>query len=249
MSTLSIAVVLALATDPQCGAARPGAFAERLVAIAGRESGRDPLAIGIDPDPAHGLPASSVRASTPAEAAAYARTLIAQGRHIGLGLMQISDAQLARHGLTIENAFDACRNMRAGADHYRADVQAVLNLAARRYNTGSIERGAAYAAGIERELAIVRRVVDVPGDVAVPQPRPAPQPSPPSDLIPTGAGSERDPAPPPGWHLMSIRPGQGSDDLIQTGAGSQRDPAPPHTPSPSEPQAPGVPHRGPENQQ
>lgn len=243
MSTLSIVLVLALATDPHCGGAPPGPFAERLVAIAGKESKRDPLAIGIDPDPEHGMPASSVWAQTPASAAASARALIAQGRHIGLGLMQISDAQLARHGLTIEAAFDACANMRAGADHYRDDVQAVLALAHRRYNTGGITGGDAYAAGIERELANVRRVADG-GDVATPEPRPAPQPEHPADLIPTGAGSERDPAPPSGWHPMSIRPGQGSDGLIQTGAGSQRDPAPQQTLSPFQPRATGLPQRG-----
>ena len=45
------------------------------------------------------------------------------------------------------------RSMAAGADHYADDVRAVWNLAHRHYNTGTVERGAAYAADVERVLA------------------------------------------------------------------------------------------------
>jgi len=97
-----------------------------------------------------------VRASTVDEAAGQARALLSQGRSLDLGLMQVNTAQLARHNLTIEAAFDACRSMAAGADHYADDVRAVWGLAHRRYNTGGIEHGAAYAAGVEQVLTRVR---------------------------------------------------------------------------------------------
>ena len=156
-TALGLAAVLALAADPRCGAAPAGSeFQSRLAAIAIHESGGDPLVIGVNADRTRDLPATAIRSATPQEAAARAAALIAQGRSVDLGLMQINSGQIARHGLTLEAAFDACRNMAAGADHYAADVQAVWTLAHRRYNTGSIERGAAYAAGVEQVLARVR---------------------------------------------------------------------------------------------
>ena len=157
MSALTLAAVIALATNPQCGAAAPGSeFANRLAAIAIHESEGDPLVVGVNADRERGLPAAVVRSATAQEAVTRARALLAQGRSLDLGLMQINTAQLARHGLTVETAFDACRSMAAGADHYAADVVAVWTLAHRRYNTGSTERGAAYAAGVEQVLARVR---------------------------------------------------------------------------------------------
>ena len=155
-SALTLAAILAFAADPHCGAAPDNEFASRLAAIAIQESGGDPLLIGVNPDPARGLPAAAVRSATAQKAAAQAAALLAQGRSIDLGLMQVNSRQLARHGLTFETAFDTCRNMAAGADHYAEDVRAVWSLAHRRYNTGSTERGAAYAASVERVLNRVR---------------------------------------------------------------------------------------------
>lgn len=153
---LAFADVQKLAENPRCGRAEPGSeFARRIAAIAIHESGGDPFIIGVNADRAQGLPAAAVRSATPGEAAAKARVLLAQGRSIDLGLMQINSAQLANHGLTVEKVFDACRNVAAGADHYARDVRAVWNLAHRRYNTGTVERGAAYAADVERVLARV----------------------------------------------------------------------------------------------
>jgi len=156
-TALSRAATLAFATDPHCGAAAPDSeFAPRLAAIAIRESGGDPLVIGVNADPARGLPTTALRSTTPQEAATRAATLLAQGRSIDLGLMQTNSGQLAHHGLTVQTAFNACRNMAAGAAHYADDVQVVWTLAHRRYNTGSTERGAAYAAGIGEVLSRVR---------------------------------------------------------------------------------------------
>ena len=181
-TALTLTAVLALAADPRCGAAPAGSeFASRLAAIAIHESGGDPLVIGVNADRARGLPAAAIRSTTPQEAATRAAALLGQGRSIDLGLMQVNSGQLARHGLTIENAFDACRNMAAGADHYAADVQAVWSLAHRRYNTGGTERGGAYAAGVEQVLNRVRtQQSGLPASptprTTVPQQPPAPPP-------------------------------------------------------------------------
>jgi len=181
-TALTLAAVLALAADPRCGAAPAGSeFASRLAAIAIHESGGDPLVIGVNADRACGLPAAAIRSTTPQEAASRAAALFAQGRSIDLGLMQVNSGQLARHGLTVETAFDTCRSMAAGADHYAADVQAVWNAAHRRYNTGSTERGAAYAAGVEQVLNRVRAQQNAlptspTQPTLVPQQPPAPPP-------------------------------------------------------------------------
>ena len=55
MSVLAIATLMALATDPACGRADPDReFAQRLAAIAIKESGGDPLVIGVNPDASRG---------------------------------------------------------------------------------------------------------------------------------------------------------------------------------------------------
>lgn len=172
---LTMASIMSLATNPSCGGAKPGSdLADRLVAIAlyeggDRQSFADPLIIGVNADPSRGLPAASIQSMTSQEAAARAHVLLGQGRRIDLGLMQISDRQLARHGLTVERAFDACQNMRAGAEHYRADVQTAFRLGHQIYNTGGTERGAAYAAGVEQVLARVRNpAIQIAGTVSIP---------------------------------------------------------------------------------
>ena len=203
-TALGLAAVLAFATDLRCGAAPPDSeFAWRLAAIAIHESGGDPLVIGVNADRERGLPAAAVRSATPQEAATRARSFVAQGRSLDLGLMQINITQLARHGLTIEAAFDACRSMAAGAAHYADDVRAVWTLAHRRYNTGSTERGAAYAASVEQVLRRVRQqqaTLPAPSTplALVPQQPPAPPPCAPSwDAWALAQCSARQAAPPP----------------------------------------------------
>lgn len=174
---LTAAAIMRLATDPACGAASPGSeFAQRLVAIAIHESGdnrsfADPLVIGVNADPVRGLPAAMVPSANAQQAATKARDLIAQGRSIDLGLMGINSLNLARHGLTAETAFDPCRNMKSGADHYADDVRSVWNLAHRRYNTGGTERGQAYAASVEAVVARQRTDGPAPSPIALEPPR------------------------------------------------------------------------------
>jgi type IV secretion system protein VirB1 len=115
VSALVATAVLAMAALPECGA-RHGVAPERLVAVATVESSRDPLAIGVNgPNPV------TLHPATKEEAVARARALLAQGRSIDLGLLQINNVNLALLGLTVETAFDACQNLRAGAEHLAAD--------------------------------------------------------------------------------------------------------------------------------
>ena len=157
----------------------PGVAPATLLAIARAESGLDPLAIGVN-----GARRRPPPVSTPTEAAAAARTLVAAGRDIDLGLAQINVRNLARLGLTLEAAFDPCRNLAAAAQILREGYargrarhgpgQAALRVALSVYNTGHAERG--FANGY------VARVVAKAGArlPAAPTAPPAPQPQPPA---------------------------------------------------------------------
>lgn len=202
MSVLSLTVVLGLASDPACGGATQGSeFARRLAAIAMHESaGGNPLAIGVNADPARSLPAASFAPPTQEKAIEIARNLIAQRRSVDLGLMGINSLNLSRHGLTVERAFDPCASMKAGADHYADDVKAaaIFDLAHRRYNTGGFDRGASYVASIEAQLRKVRNQPAPPAPVSLPPSKPAPPPCAPAwDGWALAACSARQQAPTP----------------------------------------------------
>lgn len=138
---LDIATVVALAH--QCA---PSVAAETLVSVVHTESHFNPYAIGIN--------AKGVAAPDPASrasAAAAARTLIARGYKIDLGLGQINSANLKWLGLSVEDAFDPCRNLAAAArvlsGNYLSVVrsspstEAAIATAVSMYNTGSRSRG------------------------------------------------------------------------------------------------------------
>ncbi len=124
----------------------PGVAPATLLAVARAESGLDPLAIGVN-----GAGSRRPRPSTAADAVAAAKTLVASGRDIDLGLGQINVRNLARLGLSIEAAFDPCRNLAAAAEVLREGYargrarhgpgQAALRVALSVYNTGDAERG------------------------------------------------------------------------------------------------------------
>ncbi|MDQ7813602.1 transglycosylase SLT domain-containing protein, partial [Brevundimonas sp.] len=94
------------------------------------------------------------------DAARIARGLLARGANLDLGLAQINSANLAWLGLSVEAAFDPCRNLSAAGVVLRAgyrpardgDRQAALRVALSRYNTGHPERGVrnGYVARVER---------------------------------------------------------------------------------------------------
>lgn len=124
----------------------PAVAVETLLSVAKVESGFDPLAIGVN-----GKPAVRVRATNKADAISKASALIAQGRSVDLGVAQINSRNLAWLGLTVEAAFDPCRNLAAsarvlqdgfGRSATRSDgEQPALLKALSYYNTGHPQRG------------------------------------------------------------------------------------------------------------
>lgn len=138
---LELATVVGLAQ--QCA---PSVAVETLVSVVHAESHFDPNAIGIN---AKGIdkPEPADRAS----AIAAARTLIARGYNIDLGLGQINSANLKWLGLSIEDAFDPCRNLAASArvlsSNYLSvarsspSIEIAIATAMSMYNTGSRSRG------------------------------------------------------------------------------------------------------------
>jgi len=174
----------ALSLAAQCA---PAVALETMMAVVAVESRFDPLAIGVN-----GRPRVIITASSPREAAEKASALIAAGRSVDLGLAQINSGNLAWLGLSVEAAFDPCRNLAAAArvlqDGYaRSDITAVgeqtaLLTALSYYNTGHPRRGFdnGYVARVTRAAAGF--MPGIPGSrasvpttpMAVPQPRPIP---------------------------------------------------------------------------
>jgi len=146
MSTLALAAAVALAA--RCA---PGVAPESLLSVARTESQFDPLAIHDNTSGVSFNPAAAAIAIT------IAKVLIERGHSVDLGLMQINSANLARLGLSIPDAFDACRSMRAGAQVLREDYRAALRDALSRYNTGDPDRGISngYVARVEASARIV----------------------------------------------------------------------------------------------
>jgi type IV secretion system protein VirB1 len=126
----------------QCG---PQVHIDTLAAVAQAESGRNTLAIRDN------TTGRSYHPKSEAEAIELATRLVMVDHHsVDMGLMQINSTHL-RPFLTISDAFDACKNIRAGAQILASDYkpgadddqQAALDKALSRYNTGSPERGVA----------------------------------------------------------------------------------------------------------
>lgn len=150
---LELAALLGLAAT--CA---PGVAPETIAAVARAESGFDTLAINVN-----GPGGGRVRAISTAEAVARVRTLIAAGRSVDLGLMQVNSRNLDWLDLSVEDAFDPCRSVAAGARVLTAFSG---------YNTGSPSRG--FANGY---VARVRAAGAANGAVPAAPPSPAPQPA------------------------------------------------------------------------
>jgi type IV secretion system protein VirB1 len=152
---LTVATLTALAL--RCA---PAAAPETLLAVAEVESGRNPFAIGVNRGAGAPPPAATRDA-----AIAAARRLLARGANVDLGLAQINSANLGPLGLTVDDAFDPCRNLAAAARllsadyqvarYTFADEQAALRRALSRYNTGDDTRGFrnGYVARVEAAAA------------------------------------------------------------------------------------------------
>jgi type IV secretion system protein VirB1 len=172
---LDIATVVALAH--QCA---PSVAPETLVSVVYTESHFNPYAMGIN---AKGVstPAAADRVS----AAAAARSLISRGYNIDLGLGQINSSNLKWLGLSIEDAFDPCRNLAAAARVLSANylsvarssssTQTAIATAMSMYNTGSRSRGFGngYVGRVYAYSSIVVpaiRSASLPADMPVPRP-------------------------------------------------------------------------------
>jgi len=138
---LELATIVALAR--QCA---PSVAVETLVSVVHTESRFNPYAIGVN--------TKGVAAPHPidaASAATAARSLIARGYNIDLGLGQINSSNLKWLDLSVEDAFDPCRNLAAAArvlsSNYLSvarssqSTEAAIAAAMSMYNTGSRSRG------------------------------------------------------------------------------------------------------------
>jgi len=167
-----IAPALFLAVATRCA---PEAAPGTLAAVAGAESGFNTLAIHDN------MTRQNVTALDAHGAVAIAAALIAAGHSVDLGLMQIDSANLARLGLTVATAFDACSSVRAAgellAQDYEANgqgPQAALLAALSRYNTGTAWQGFqnGYVSRVIRSAKQVVPEID-PSDSVAPPPSPA----------------------------------------------------------------------------
>lgn len=124
----------------------PWASAQTMASIVGKESAFNPLAIGIN--------GGSKLARQPVnkeEAVVTANWLLAHGYNIDIGLGQINYKNLGKLGLSVNDAFDACKNIRAAALllswNYEAakskiaGEQPALLAAISTYNTGNMRSG------------------------------------------------------------------------------------------------------------
>ena len=132
-----------LALSQECA---PWVAPQTMAAIVKTESGFNPLSIGVNGG------ARLVRQpDNKAEAVATARWLIEKGYNIDLGLGQVNSSNLVKVGLSVEDAFEPCKNVAAAATilhgNFQAakgkvqDDQAALHAALSAYNTGSFSKG------------------------------------------------------------------------------------------------------------
>jgi len=170
--SITLAVLLALAA--QCA---PNVHPETLSAIVSHESGGNPLALHVNGSNQPASPQSRE------EAASVARQLISEGKSVDLGLMQINSDNLEWLGMSVEDSFDPCQNLAAGArileENYqraqrqKGQAQPALYAALSAYNTGS------HTAGIKNgyvEKIIENSTYKVPAISAVVESRPEPVP-------------------------------------------------------------------------
>ncbi len=190
-----------------------------MAALVRAESGFHPLTIGVN----NGAPLGR-EPQSPGEAKTLARTLLARGFNLDLGLAQINSANLSRLGLSLDTVFDPCRNLHAAAVFLSAcyerasgrygQGQRALQAALSCYNTNSLSRG--FANGyVQKVVAASRQFV----------PAIDPQyPVPVSSSLPRRRGGVvLEPAPlpaaaaPPARLITPLRAGRGGITVIRGG--------------------------------
>lgn len=181
---LPLAVFTQLAAS--CG---PSVHVDTLAALARTESAFNTAAINDNTDRRRYLPRSRD------DAIALATDLITVKHHsVDLGLMQVNSANLPGLGMTIADAFDACKNIGGAARVLTAayrppaigqDTQPALLQAISRYNTGHPARGFAngYVAKVQASAEQVVPAIRLAGPETIGQGggnTPAPPQLPPS---------------------------------------------------------------------
>ena len=147
----------------------PTVAIETMVALVAHESRQNPFAIGIN-----GGVRLSRQPATKAEAVGVANQLLKMSVSFDLGLAQINSANLPRLGLSVEQAFEPCANLRAAevvlrgcydgaASRYGAG-QGALQAALSCYNTGGYAKGVAngYVLDVYRIATPNRRPLAAP---------------------------------------------------------------------------------------
>lgn len=161
---LSLMVELAAACAPNVA---PSTI-ERIIQV---ESSGNPLAINVNGAKLHRAPSDA------ADAAKLARDYIERGYSVDMGLMQVNSRNLDRLGYSVEEMFEPCTNIAAGAQVLTrfysnargkyADEQSALRAALSAYNTGSFSRG--FANGyVARYFAGGEAIPTVAGNAAIP---------------------------------------------------------------------------------
>ncbi|WP_088185270.1 lytic transglycosylase domain-containing protein [Sphingobium sp. Z007] len=195
---LELATVVGLAQ--QCA---PTVAVETLVSVVHTESHFNPYAIGVN---AKGVAAP--KPSDRASAAAAARSLIARGYNIDLGLGQINSANLRWLGLSVEDAFDPCRNLAAAARVLASNylnvvrsspsTEVAIATAMSMYNTGSRSRG--FGNGyVGRVYASSSVVVPAIRRRAMPEPAALPGPVTPEPTVKQPSAGVRSPRVQEAW--------------------------------------------------
>lgn len=195
---LELATVVGLAQ--QCA---PSVAVETLVSVVHTESHFNPYAIGVN--------AKGVAAPNPGDrvsAAEAARSLIARGYNIDLGLGQINSANLRWLGLSVDDAFDPCRNLAAAARVLASNylnvvrsspsTEVAIATAMSMYNTGSRSRG--FGNGyVGRVYASSNVVVPAIRRRAMPEPAALPAPVTPEPKVTQPSAEVRSPRVQEAW--------------------------------------------------
>ena len=132
-----------LALAQQCA---PLVAPQTMAAIVRTESGFRPLAIGVNGGAWLVRQPENVE-----EAVVTAKWLIGNGYNIDMGLGQVNSSNLRKTGLSVEDAFDPCKNLSTSAMILHGNYtlasrkivgeQAALHAAISAYNTGNFHAG------------------------------------------------------------------------------------------------------------
>lgn len=124
----------------------PGVAPETLEKVITVESAGDPLAINVN-----GKRLLLKKPRSKNEAIHQAKSLVAGGYSVDLGLMQINSANLAGYETSIDKVFDPCTNIKVGSAILKSfydktvikygEGQTALKAALSAYNTGNFQSG------------------------------------------------------------------------------------------------------------